>query len=442
MSVSPRTRGALGAGVVALLAALSSALAMPVSVAAAQTGSTAALPGASKETDTKSLLASARLRALPAPKRDAWLAYVERSKAAQAADQALLHGELQSIGATRMTRAAFRAASFSFDARSKATWLDSDSARAMITAMLTYQTPSGGWSKHIDFMQGPRAPGQSFFSENEQWQYIATIDNDATTSELRFLMRAIAARGNAAQSERMQASVVRGVQYLLNAQFPNGCWPQVWPLQGGYHDNATFNDDAIAEVLGILDEIARGEAAFVPDSLRQRAGAAVAAGARCILEAQVRVDGTLTVWGQQHDPLTLAPTSARSYELTSLTSKESAGVMDFLMAHDTLDARIPTALAGAVAWLDGTAIAGMRSAGKNGLVPDASAGQLWARMYEIGTNRPIFSNRDGIKLYGFNALTDRREGYGWYSDLPAAAIKRYRQWLAARGKAPSTSKQR
>jgi PelA/Pel-15E family pectate lyase len=127
------------------------------------------------------------------------------------------------------------------------------------------------------------------------------------------------------------------------------------------------------------------------------------------------------------------PASARSYELVSLTSKESAGVFEFLMAHVSLDARITPALAGAAEWLQQHAIHGMRNGGKNGLIPDSTGGPLWARMYEIGSNRPIFSNRDGVKQYDFNALTDRREGYGWYSDLPAATLTHYRQWLAARG---------
>jgi PelA/Pel-15E family pectate lyase len=37
------------------------------------------------------------------------------------------------------------------------------------------------------------------------------------------------------------------VRYLLAAQFPNGGWPQVWPLEGGYHDAVTFNDNAVSE---------------------------------------------------------------------------------------------------------------------------------------------------------------------------------------------------
>ena len=302
--------------------------------------------------------------------------------------------------------------------------MHSDSARRMADAMLSYQTPSGGWSKHVDFNAGPRATGQSFFSENESWQYIATVDNDATTSEMRFLMRAADAGGRS----EYRAAVTRGVQYLLAAQFPNGCWPQVWPLQGGYHDAATFNDDAIVEVLQILDEVSHGAASYVPDSLTKQSGAAVLRGVQCILSAQMRVDGKLTAWGQQHDPLTLDATNARSYELRSLTSKESAGIITFLMDHATLDHRIPAAVQAAVAWFEVTAIHGMRSVAGEGLHADATAGPVWARMYEIGTNRPIFSNRDGVKHYEFAALTDRREGYGWYSDEPAKVVKRYKAW--------------
>lgn len=389
------------------------------------------MPGVAKETDTSTLIATDRLKTLPDAQRHGWEAYLERSRVAQSVDQALLNRELQALGRSVMTRAAFLSTSFDYRGDETDAAMSSERAQQMVLSMLSYQTPSGGWSKHVDFAHGVRHPGQSFFSENEKWQYIATIDNDATTSELRFLMHRERVRPDA----KMRASVERGVGYLLAAQFPNGCWPQVWPLQGSYHDAATFNDDAIAEVLQLLDGVASGNVPYVSDSLRQQALAAVTRGIDCILRAQVTVDGKRTVWGQQHDPITLAATSARSYELTSLTSKESAGVFEFLMTHAAMDARIPAALAGAAAWLEQNAIHGMRSDGKNGLVADMSAGPLWARMYEIGTNRPIFSNRDGIKLYEFDKLTDRREGYGWYSDRPASSLKKYRKWIAAREKA-------
>lgn len=415
-------------------------LALAVVVAAvrveAQTDTAAKLPGAAKEPDTSALIGTGRLKALPDVQRREWEAYLQRSRVAQQADQALLNRELGALGKTAMTRAAFLSQSFDYSVEVNDAVMASDSVQAMVLSMLSYQTPSGGWSKHVDFWQGVRQRGQSFFSENEKWQYIATIDNDATTSELRYLMHHERVRPDA----NVRASVARGVGYLLAAQFPTGCWPQVWPLQGSYHDAATFNDDATVEVLQLLDGVAQGKVPYIADSLRTQALAAVTLGIDCILRAQVKVGGQLTVWGQQHDPITLAATSARSYEPTSLTSKESAGVFEFLMAHAAMDVRIPAALAGAAAWFEQTALHGMRSEGRNGLVPNASAGPVWARMYEIGTNRPIFSNRDGIKLYDFDKLTDRREGYGWYSEQPASSLKKYRKWLAAR--VPATARAR
>jgi PelA/Pel-15E family pectate lyase len=56
------------------------------------------------------------------------------------------------------------------------------------------------------------------------------------------------------------------------------------------------------------------------------------------------------------------------------------------------------------------------------------AGPMWARLYEIGSNRPIFSNRDGILLYDWDKLTDRRRGYGWFTAEPANMLRRYERW--------------
>jgi len=410
-------------GVCALLVACVS----PPGVRAQANGSSGTA-GASRAVDAAAMLAPARLRTLPDSSRREWEAYVARSTQAQAVDRALLEREMQAAGTKAMTRAPHVAASFTYETPRTDAWFSTDSARRMVASILSYQTPSGGWSKHVDFAGGPRAAGQSFFSESDKWQYIATIDNDATTAEVRFLMHAERVQRDSV----VQRAIARGVEYLLNAQFPTGCWPQVWPLQGGYHDAATFNDGAVVTVLELLDQAARSNATEVPDVQRVRAAGAVTRGVQCMLNAQVRVGGVLTIWGQQHDPITLAPTSARSYELTSLTSKESAGIFDFLLVHVSRDTRIPGALAAAAAWFDRTAIAGMRYDGRNGLVPDASAGLLWARLYEIGTDQPMFSNRDGIKRYSFGELTDRRAGYGWYSDQPVSALRRYRQWLTTR----------
>jgi PelA/Pel-15E family pectate lyase len=294
----------------------------------------------------------------------------------------------------------------------------------MADVILSYQAPDGGWSKHVDFTQGPRALGQSYYAEANEWSWISTLDNSSTTEEMKFLALADRAHRDA----RYEAAFLRGVDYLLAAQEPNGCWPQNWPLEGSYHDAITFNDDAVVLAMRRLDETARGDYPFVPAAKRAQARAAAARGLDCILRTQVVVHDTLTAWGQQHDPLTLAPTSARSYELTSLTGLESAHVVDYLMELPHPSARVVAAVHAAADWFQRVAIRDHVYDATQTYRAQPGAGPLWARLYEIGTNRPIFSNRDGVLLYDWDKLTDRRRGYGWFTTAPAETLQRYQAW--------------
>jgi len=386
--------------------------------------SLARMPGAAVERDTTPLLAASRIAALPSGERAAWSRYVATSRMWKERDQALIAGEVRRTGQARMTRAPFVRESFEMKRTMTPAWFLGDSARAMAETILSFQTPSGGWSKHVEMRGAARAPGQSFFSETDEWQYIATIDNNSTTSEMRFLARADSVRPDA----RYRAAFLRGVAYLLNAQFPNGCWPQVYPLQGGYHDAATFNDDATVLAAGLLRDVSAGTFAFVPAGTRRRAGAAFDRAVECLLRTQVVTNGRRTIWGQQHDPLTLVPTSARSYELTSLATKESAAIMRLLMSLPRPDARVVAAVHAAAAWFRANEIRGYTYDFDTGRHDAPGAGPLWARMAEIGTDRPIFSDRNGIRLYDYTRLNDRRLGYGWYSEEPAAALKAYDRW--------------
>jgi len=385
--------------------------------------STSRQPSYHAEHDSIPLLSAERINSLPPAERAAWQAYIARSESRRAADTAAMNSELRRIGKSAMVAAPF-AAGLEITKGMTPAWFATDSARQMAENILSYQAPNGGWSKHVDLTRGPRAPGQSYFSENVRWQWISTIDNSATTSEMQFLALADSARPD----PRYRAAFLRGVDYLVAAQFPNGCWPQVWPLAGSYHDAATFNDDATTHVLELLDDVAAGRIAFAPADQRASARVAVDHGIECILRAQVRVGEILAAWGQQHDPLTLAPTSARSYELTSLASQESANIMRFLMTLPSPPQRVIASIEAAARWLEARRVYGYTFDFASGRHDSAGAGPVWARLYEIGTNRPIFSDRNGVKLYDWNQLDDRRHGYGWYSYVPASALREYAKW--------------
>ena len=374
------------------------------------------------------LLDSALIVGLPAPERDAWMRYVAASRARRAADLAAMDAELRATGRERMARAPYVRQAFEVTRRMTGDWFRSDSGRRIAESILSFQTPSGGWSKHVDFAAGSREPGQSYYSESDRWNYIGTIDNGSTTSQLVFLAAAHAATGD----ERYRAAFLRGVEYLLHAQYPNGCYPQVYPLQGSYHDAATFNDDATVNVLRIFRDIGRDRYPLVPADLRARVAAGLARGIGCLVESQIVVAGRRTAWAQQHHPITLAPIAARSYELVGLSGRESAGVAEFLMSLPRPEPEAVEAVHAAVDWLRKTQIHGYVYDFERGLEARPGAGPLWARLYEIGTDRPIFSNRDGVKLYDWNQLTDRRQGYGWFGTEARDVLKKYDETWAKR----------
>jgi PelA/Pel-15E family pectate lyase len=385
--------------------------------------SIAKMPSFRPAHDSIPLITKARIASLPAAQRHAWEIYLDSSNAQLKRDTAAMNVELARLGKTEMTRAPF-SKGFEVDKHMTPEWFKTDSARLMADNILSFQAPNGGWSKHVDFTAGPRQPGQSYFSETNKWSWISTIDNSSTTEQLHFLAMAEAAK----HDDRYVAAFNRGVKYLLAAQMPNGCYPQVWPLEGSYHDAATFNDDATTNTVSLLSEVAAGKYPYVESRSAERAKAAVDQAIDCFLNTQTLVNGKLTVWGQQHDPISLEPTSARSYELTSLTAQESANIMRFLMKIKSPSARVVTSVHAAADWLKAHQLSGFTYTFDGGRKDAPGAGPVWARMYEIGPNKPIFSDRNGIKLYDWNQLKDRRQGYGWYTYAPVLALRQYENW--------------
>jgi PelA/Pel-15E family pectate lyase len=237
------------------------------------------------------------------------------------------------------------------------------------------------------------------------------------------------------QGASYRTAFLRGIDYIFAAQYPNGGWPQVWPLQGGYHDAITYNDSAVINILKLLSDVAgaKREFAFVPANIRTQATASVQRGIECIVASQIVVNGQRTTWCQQVDPLTLQPTSARNYEMPAECGAESAGIVMFLMELPEPSPAVIQAVRSAVAWFEKTKISGFayQKTGEKGraLVAAPGSGPLWARYYEIGTDRPIFGDRDKTIHDNVNEVSaERRAGYTWYTDGPTRMLERYEVW--------------
>lgn len=379
-------------------------------------------------------LTAEALGALPADARAAWSAYLARSQAAHRADVEGLAAE-RSGGTPTSGPAEGKqgTAGASMPLNREPAWYGGAEARHVADVIVSFQTPAGGWGKNSDRSGLLRARGQPYSGTDS---YIGTLDNDATVTELRFLARVVTQVGGE-QARPYKESFARGVDYLLAAQYPNGGWPQIWPLQGGYHDAVTFNDGAMLAATRLLSAVAagKGDYAFVAGEQRDRARAASARALDCILAAQVRVDGRLTGWSQQHDPLTLAPVGARNFEPASLSSAESAEILVYLMSFDKPTPAVRAAIEGGAAWLKSAAIHGKAwtavdpTAGRR-LVDKPGAGPLWSRYYDIKTGAPIFGDRDRSIHDDVNEIgIERRNGYAWFNTSSQKALTAYEAWL-------------
>jgi PelA/Pel-15E family pectate lyase len=388
-----------------------------------------------------------RIAALPPAQQSAWLKYLKGSIGQARTDQTLFQAEMRRQGLPQCVVPPSGHSARSIPLDKPATWYGENEARRLADIVVSFQTPAGGWSKNLDLSQHPRAPGENFAPNNNTrfllpddfdlyhaalWDYVGTFDNDATVAELRFLAKVITARPRPPASWR--AAFLHGLDYIFAAQYPNGGWPQVWPLQGGYHDAITYNDNAMLNVLALLREVSgtNREFAFVPKSHRLRAAASLQHGIACVLATQIIVNGRRTVWCQQHDALTLQPTSARNYEMPSQSSSESAGLMMFLMQLPDSSPEIAAAINAAAAWFKKTEIPdAVYAMGDEGGRLAASPGQgpVWARCCEIGTDRPIFANRDKTIHDRLDEISaERRKGYSWYTEGPQLALTQYAGW--------------
>ncbi len=321
--------------------------------------------------------------------------------------------------------------------RQSAEWYASAPARATADTVLLYQSSHGAWPKNTDLLKliSPDALAKIQTSGEAN-----TIDNGATTTPLRFI--ALVASTDHTDTERFRTAVRRGVDYLLAAQYANGGFPQFYPLRQGYYSCITYNDGAMINALDTLRDVASGRPpfSFLDKERRAKSAAAVSRGIDCILRTQLKQNGRLAVWCAQYDEKTLEPAWARKYEPPSLSGSESSGTVRFLMAVENPTPEIVAAIEAAVTWFESAAIRGQRvetftdAAGRRDrrVVLDPSAPTIWARFYDLGTNRPLFLGRDSVFHYTFAEIEqERRAGYAYHGDWPATLLARqYPAWRA------------
>jgi len=265
-------------------------------------------------------------------------------------------------------------------------------ARGAGRALVWGQRAVGGWDHRVDVS---RLTADA--AEPDRCKGRCTMDDDITQGAIDFLMDL----DRTLDEPWLDGGVRLGLAFMLKSQFPNGGWPQWYPLRGGYHDYYTFNDNTINDCIRVLLDAHRqyGRAEYLNGATR---------GGGFIIASQL--DEPQAGWAQQycHD---MKPAWARAFEPPGVCSAASARNIRTLvdLAVYTQDATYLEPIPAALAWLE-------RSTLKEG---------TWARLYEIGTNKPIYGDRDRKVHYNLEEISEeRRSGYSWQSGYGVASARR------------------
>ncbi|GAB2811971.1 pectate lyase [Ferruginibacter profundus] len=316
-----------------------------------------------------------------------------------------------------------------------------DEITAIADNILLFQKDNGGWPKNYD-MQAILTPGQQDSLVKAKAVLNTTFDNRTTYSHISYLSKVY----SYTHEEKYKTAALKGLAYILKAQYNNGGWPQYYPLEEGYSRHITYNDDAFGGIMLLLKDIAedKQEYSFIDAALRAQLQKAYDKGLDCMLKTQINDAGKPTAWCQQYDENTLQPAWARKFEPPAICNGESVELVQLLMSIKKPSAAVIDAVQNAVAWFNESKITGIRvetfaapemvtpfriSKTDKRVVNDTAAPPIWTRYYELKTHRPLFCNRDSKVVYSLAEVErERRDGYAWYTYEPQKILQKYPAW--------------
>lgn len=307
--------------------------------------------------------------------------------------------------------------------------------------ILYFQRDNGGWPKNYD-MRAVLTQEQINDVVKTKSVLHTTFDNSTTYTHIYYLAQVY----TQTKIEKYKDACLKGIDFILAAQYPNGGWPQYFPLEKGYSRHITFNDGAYMGIMNLLGKIVNNDAnfAFVDSETKNKVSKAYENGIDCILKTQISDHGKLTAWCQQHDEITLLPTWARKFEPPSVSNAESVDIVLFLMKIENPSEQVIRSVQSAIKWFSDSKILNTRVetfqapefdskykkvTDDRRVVIDSTARPIWTRYYELGTGRPLFCDRDSVYLYSLAEVSrERRSGYAWYTYNPEKALKKYPEW--------------
>jgi hypothetical protein len=200
-----------------------------------------------------------------------------------------------------------------------------DAARKAADALVAGQQRRGGWHYFIDsdpkgIPAWYKASASRFRWGYEEYRHYygnATFDDRVTPDAAQFLLRFY----RVTKDPNYRKPVLKALDFVLAAQYPNGAWPQRFPLKHDFaHDGLpdytsfyTLNDGATLAAFQLLVNAweTLGDSRYLD-------------GARRGVEAVMRMQGPQGQggWGEQHGP-DFKPIAARTHEPAGYVLRES-----------------------------------------------------------------------------------------------------------------------
>ena len=205
-------------------------------------------------------------------------------------------------------------------------------AEKAANALIWGQHPLGGWNYYIDFnIIGLEDWYRDVFSQfkwgMEEWRHYygnCTYDDGSTIKPTRLLLNLYMTTLDPAY----RAPLIKALNFILISQYPNGGWPQRYPLRYDFvHDGLadytsyyTFNDGGITNQIDMLIEAYEqlGNEEYLTAALR---------GADFIIISQT--PEPYAGWAQQYD-MDLKPAWARTHEPSGLMARVAKRLIPYL----------------------------------------------------------------------------------------------------------------
>lgn len=304
--------------------------------------------------------------------------------------------------------------------------------------ILLFQKTNGGWAKNYDMLAILTEEQKEIIAKHKN-DLNTSFDNGTTFSQSKYLAEVFTITKNG----KYKTAFLKSLDFILDAQYSNGGWPQFFPDTSGYQKYITFNDGAMIGIMNLLKNIIDGNEnfSFLNKDYIERVNNAFNKGLNCILNCQIRQDDGYSVWCQQHDNITLEPRGARTFEPPAICNEESSEIVLFLMSIKNPDEKIIQSIKSAVNWFEKSKISGVKTKIIDApaedykyhtttkdviIVEDKNAPPIWTRFNDIQTQQPIFCRRDGKIVYSLSEVErERRTGYGWYTYEPQKVLDYY-----------------